>query len=67
MVLAGAISEEAVMKVVVDVEPPPCSGPNNVCEPLDLGEWKFWTELDGTGTAFFYVPGAESERLLERA
>ncbi|HEV8393096.1 MAG TPA: PEP-CTERM sorting domain-containing protein [Vicinamibacterales bacterium] len=32
----------------LDFEPPPC----DVCEPLDVAVWKFWTELDGNGTLF---------------
>lgn len=37
----------------LDFEPPPCSGPGGECALLDIGEWKFWTELDGTGSLFF--------------
>jgi hypothetical protein len=32
----------------LDFEPPPCG----ICSPLDIGEWKFWTELDGQGSVF---------------
>jgi len=33
----------------LDFEPPPCGA---FCNPLDVGEWRFWTELDGTGSLF---------------
>ena len=33
----------------LDLEPPPCGA---FCNPLDVGEWKFWSELDGTGSVF---------------
>jgi PEP-CTERM motif-containing protein len=34
----------------LDFEPPPC----DFCALLDVGEWKLWTELDGTGELFFF-------------
>jgi hypothetical protein len=41
----------------LDFETPPCSGPDNMCQPLDQGEWKLWTEPDGTGINFDVFPG----------
>ena len=36
----------------LDFAPPPCTGPNDECDLLDIGEWRFYTELDGTGDLF---------------
>jgi len=36
----------------LDFAPPPCGGPGGLCDLLDIGEWRFWTELNGTGSLF---------------
>jgi hypothetical protein len=54
-----------VMLSGLDFEPPPCGGPGGVCEPVDEGEWKLWTELNGTGINFFTFPRGQPERCLE--
>jgi len=46
-VLAGFIPNTSGL----DFEPPPCG---DFCALLDVGEWKLWTELDGTGQFFFF-------------
>ena len=40
----------------LEFEPPPCSGADGACEPLDKGEWKLWTEVGGAGLNFFTFP-----------
>jgi hypothetical protein len=47
----------------LDFEPPPCSEPGGLCEPLDKGEWKLWTELNGTGLTFFTFPAVNLNAL----